>query len=239
MGLPKKATMSETHVKYPRTPRLPWSRDDSDDEMLSSVEHFIGKEVVVSEKLDGENSNFYRDHVHARSIDSKPHPSRTWVKNLWGRIRFDIPEHFRICGENLFAAHSIFYDSLDSYFQVFNIWEGDFCLSWVETVEWCQLLGLTHVPVLWRGTWDENAIKACWTGKSTQGGEPGKISFFGRSLDVGQEGYVVRLASGFSFGDFGKSMGKHVRKGHVTTSSHWLDEAIIQNGLRATSPGRS
>ena len=43
-------------IKYPRTFHLPWSPGaTSDDKMLKSIEHFIGKEVVITEKMDGEN----------------------------------------------------------------------------------------------------------------------------------------------------------------------------------------
>lgn len=41
--------------KYPRTPHLPWSGTISDDDKkLDSVKSFIGREVIVTEKLDGE-----------------------------------------------------------------------------------------------------------------------------------------------------------------------------------------
>jgi hypothetical protein len=205
----------ERHIKYPHTPHLPWTLAVTDDEILQSVEHFVGQEVVVTEKMDGENTTAYRDRIHARSIDSRPHVSRTWVRNLWGKMRFDIPEGWRVCGENLYAKHSIYYNKLDNYFQVFSIWDGDVCLPWDETVEWCRLLGLAHVPVLFRGMWDEKSVKSCWTGESVQGGD--------------QEGYVVRVAGGFRFEDFGGKIGKFVRKGHVQTSDHWLDEAIFPN----------
>jgi hypothetical protein len=34
---------------------------------------------------------------------------------------------------------------------VFSIWNEQNALSWDETVEWAELLGLFTVPVLWRG----------------------------------------------------------------------------------------
>lgn len=41
--------------KYPRTPHLPWSGTIADDDKrLETVRNFIGREVVVTEKLDGE-----------------------------------------------------------------------------------------------------------------------------------------------------------------------------------------
>jgi hypothetical protein len=68
-----------THwVKYPRTMHMPWSESVSDDDRtLRSVDGFIGRRVIVTEKPDGENTTFYRNKIHARSLESKAHPSRT------------------------------------------------------------------------------------------------------------------------------------------------------------------
>jgi uncharacterized FlgJ-related protein len=45
------------------------------------------------------------------------------------------------------------------------------------------------------------------------------------------EGYVVRLADGFSYGEFRKSVAKFVRKDHVTTTKHWTHGPIVVNEL--------
>lgn len=119
-------------VKYPRTYHLPWSCSISnDDRILHDLSCFQNRRVIVTEKMDGENTTMYRDHIHARSVDSRNHPSRNWVKNLWGRLSHDIPSGWRICGENLFATHSISYSNLQSYFLDFlfgmkrmNVWGG-------------------------------------------------------------------------------------------------------------------
>ena len=196
-------------------------RSSDDDKVLDGVEHFVGKEVVVTEKLDGENTTMYRDHVHARSIDSKHHPSRTWVKAEQGRIQFDIPEGWRLCGENVYAKHSIHYTGLTSYFYLFGIYNNDVALSWDDTILYADLLGLQTAPVLYRGVWDEAKVKACWTGKSVFGGE--------------QEGYVVRLASSFNYEDFAQSAGKFVRAHHVQTDEFWMSQPVVPNLLRAQS----
>jgi hypothetical protein len=115
-----------TPVKYPRTFHLPWSQGATDDDkVLSSVKHFEGKEVVISEKKDGENTTIYSDgYCHARSLDSAHHPSRSWVKSLASSLVGSIPEGWRICGENLYARHSISYEALPSYFMVFGIYDA-------------------------------------------------------------------------------------------------------------------
>lgn len=48
------------------------------------------------------------------------------------------------------------------------------------------------------------------------------------------EGYVVRLSSTFHYRDFGKSVAKFVREGHLQTSHNWRREAIVSNVLEDT-----
>ncbi|MEL7307213.1 MAG: RNA ligase family protein, partial [Pseudomonadota bacterium] len=39
-----------------------------------------------------------------------------------------------MCGENLYARHSISYNNLPSYFMAFSVWnELNQCLSWQDT----------------------------------------------------------------------------------------------------------
>ncbi len=203
-------------IKYPRTPHLPFSPGRSDDDIGLGKVEFTG-EVVVTEKLDGENTTLYHDYLHARSLTSASHPSRDWLKRFHAGFRHQIPAGMRICGENLFAVHSVPYQALPAWFVAFAVFEGDFCLPWDECVEWCGLIGLPTVPVLYRGPWDERAVRACWTGQSRYGGE--------------QEGYVVRRVEGFKQADFGRCVAKYVRPGHVQTSDDWLRATPVPNGL--------
>lgn len=207
------------YYKYPRTWHVPWSPGGTrDDRVLESMDHFAGKNVVVTEKMDGENTSIYRNHIHARSTSSGDHPSRSWVKALQGRVSHHLPEGWRVCGENLFARHSITYGNLPSYFLTFSIWdEQNRCLDWGSTVEWCQLLDLEHVPVLYQGVYDEKAIQASW--------EPQKDG-------EESEGYVIRLYDSFAYKDFEKSIAKYVRKNHVQSDSHWMFQEVVPNKLR-------
>lgn len=210
-------------VKYPRTYHLPWSPGATDDDrILPDVGHFEGQEVVVTAKMDGENSTLYSDGLHARSLEYDSHPSRDWLKSLHGRIAHEIPKSWRICGENLYAKHSIHYSHLDSYFQVFSIWDGLRCLDWDATCEYAAILGLATVPVMYRGRWDAKTIKAL--------AGPGAGAYHGDLL----EGYVVRLADSFHYGEFRRSVAKYVRQNHVTTDSHWMKNAVVPNGLASS-----
>ena len=65
-----------SYVKYPRTPHLPWSPGaTADDRVHTDLAGLEGREIVVTEKLDGENTTIYRDHVHARPPFGQPCPA--------------------------------------------------------------------------------------------------------------------------------------------------------------------
>ena len=214
-------------VKYPRTHHLPWSPGrSSDDKVLSAeavTEMFVGRVVVVSSKLDGENCTIYSDGTcHARSIDSRHHESRAWVKALAARLAQDTPEGWRLCGENVYAEHSISYDSLPGYFVLFAVYDGNnVCLSWGQTVEWADAWGIPVVPLIYWGRWDEAQVKAAWNMHTPHFGDEA-------------EGYVVRLQDGFQYEDFSRSVAKFVRAGHVNPGdTHWMYKPVTPNKIKA------
>lgn len=210
------------YAKYPRTYHLPWSESISrDDRVLTDTSAFEGRRVVVTEKMDGENTTLYRDYLHARSVDGRHYPWQDWVRNLQARIGWEIPPGWRLCGENLFCKHAILYRDLPGYLLLFAIYdEENRCLSWDETVTYAEMLGIPTAPVLYDGIWDPERIKACYTGRSRYGDEC--------------EGYVVRLAESFPFARFRHSVAKFVRAGHVPEhGGHWRQGRLITNMLAA------
>lgn len=200
--------------KYPRTPHVPSSPGRSSDDIQWDGTFLLGQEVVITEKMDGENTTIYPNgDSHARSLSSANHPSRDYIRRLAGQLSgVGMPEDMRLCGENLYARHSIGYDNLEDYFLLFSVWRGDVCLSWDETFEWASLLGLHTVPVLYRGLWEGDKDPAPWF-------HPTHTS----------EGWVVRKAGSFTRETFGQSIGKWVRKGHVQTDTHWMHQAVVPN----------
>lgn len=209
-------------IKHPRTHHLPWSESVSDDDkIISSLDQFDNKQIVITGKLDGEQTNCYSNgYVHARSLDSGGHYTRSWVINFWNKVYYNLPEGFRVCAENLAYKHSIEYNNLDTYFYVHSIWnEKNICLSWKETVEYCQLLDLQHVPVLYEGLYNDfnpdGFFKPIINGQE-------------------QEGYVLRIADEFNYSQFKKYVGKYVRKNHLQTVTHWRHGQQLQpNKLKA------
>lgn len=211
-------------VKHPRTHHLPWSPNvSSDDKIIPSLSGFLGQEVVITAKMDGELTSIYKGGFHARSIDTAPHPSRDWLWGLHRRIGHDIPQGWRICGENLYAKHSIRYRHLPAHFLVHSVWDDrNTCLSWRETMEWCELLGLCHVKILGIGAWDTLFMKDVVAPEELDG-DP-------------CEGYVVRVTRRFAYREFKDVVAKWVRKDHVQTHGHWMRQAVEVNGLAVEAP---
>lgn len=207
------------YVKYPRTYHLPWSVGTKDDRFLPNTEGFKGKEVVVTLKMDGENTTMYNDYIHARSIDSGSHPSRDRVKGIWANIAYMLDDNMRICGENLYAVHSVKYENLSSYFMLFSFWIDNECLGWDETLQYGEILGLDTVPVIYEGIYDEVEIKSAFVLHGLK-----------------HEGYVVRLRSGFMYNDFRTSVAKYVsplfRTKINNSHGHWISKKIEVNELR-------
>lgn len=207
----------DQHFKYPRTMHLDFSNPSKDDKILHDYSKLENEDIVVTIKLDGENTNMYRDYIHARSLEPLCGQDRGWVKALHAQIRMDIPEGWRICGENVYAMHSIHYTKLESYFYVFSIWnEKNICLSWGETMEWCFLLGLSYVPVLYQGKFDYNLLKQ-----------------LSQNMDYSSnEGFVVRPSRAFAYREFRHVVCKMVRPDHIQSDHHWRNKPIVMNLLR-------
>ncbi len=228
-----------TRIKYPRTPHLPWSPGaTSDDVRLADDVQFYGREVVVTEKLDGENTTIYPDgSLHARSLTGASHPSQSWVRRYAAQLAPHIPAGWRICGENLYARHTLAYDALPSYFVVFSLWDDqNICRSWGETVEWCERVGASYAPVLYRGVWDRRALQALFPPE-------GRHSAFSASGGYA-EGAVVRIADAFPYAAFGASCAKYVDRLAASTASAppagasaraWRDAPVVPNGLAKSS----
>lgn len=211
--------MSST--KYPRTYHLPWSPGaTSDDKKLSGdwFSNYKGKEIVITEKLDGENTAINRYDVFARSHGA---PTRTpWSINLWGpdgifwEVYSMIGPSEWIFGENLYGEHSIHYDKLPTYWHIFAVRDDDKYVwySWDDVCTICGIINRPHVPVLWRGVIETEEQLKSLVDKFVN--EP---SCYGDT----REGVVVRITDEFPVDEFSKYVCKWVRPNHVQTDEHW------------------
>lgn len=202
--------------KYGRTFHLPISPGaTSDDKRMSSIKGLMQGGLIVTEKMDGENSTIHHGGTHARSPDSRYHPSRDWLKSFAAGVMHQLAADERIVGENLFAQHSLRYDNLPSYFLGFSWILGDMVQSWPDTVERFGELGITSVPVLHCGPYRDGLFETLAT-----------------ELDTGkQEGFVVRTEAAFHEDDMPERLGKYVRSGHVKSDLHWMKMDVVPNKL--------
>ena len=116
-------------MKYPRTYHLPYSPGATkDDKKLQDgwFKNYIGQEIVITAKLDGENIHMNQKGCYARSdgnVTTSP-----WSRNIWDpqeglywKIKQYIGDDETIYGENLYGEHSIHYNKLTDYFHLFAV----------------------------------------------------------------------------------------------------------------------
>lgn len=175
----------------------------------------MSDDIVATEKMDGENSTIHRKGCHARSPDSRYHPSRDWLKAFAAGISPMLSEDERIVGENLYARHSVAYESLPSFFLGFSWIVNDVIQPWDGTLERFKELGIKAVPTLYRGPYRSRLFED-----------------LAASLDQeAQEGFVVRVAGAFSEDEMPSRMGKYVRADHVQSDVHWMKAELVPNRM--------
>jgi len=207
--------MEIQYTKYPRTYHLPYSLTVSDDDKrLASDDQFKDmKEVIVTIKMDGENTTVYPDgYIHARSLDGNGNPWQNIVKGLIQNWFYMIPNGWRVCGENLQAKHSIGYTFRErsDMFQVFGIYDEDNnCLSWDDIKDFCTECNIKTVPEIYRGPYDKEKILEAFRNYQD--------SVYPQEV----EGFVIRNAESFPYDKFKGNTGKYVRANHVQTDEHW------------------
>ena len=208
-------------IKYPRTYHLPYSQSKTDDDKtLPNDDQFKGMEVVVTIKMDGENTTIYPDgYIHARSLDGTRYEWQNWLKQYIWNFCYKLEDDERIIGENLYAKHSIGYkfSNIEDTFQVFCIAAKDDADSWIYSWDsiktCCELFGLKTVREIYRGIYDKDKIMKAFEAVKKELAEQGQ--------DI--EGFVVRDVKSFSLADFSKHVAKYVRANHVQTDKHWRE----------------
>lgn len=220
----------------------------SDDRFMPSgyVKSFATKnELVLTEKLDGQNNCFNKHGVFARSHSAPTqHPWDKPMIERWHLIKNDLND-LEIFGENMYGIHSIAYDKLESYFYVFAVREHDKWLSWDEVKFYAEMLDFPVVPEIpinkslkksYTDEVDENTILDKWLTLNL--GMSWKESVETSGLLGGfdpingnpcSEGFVIRNKDSFKTnnGDLPveqnefDNLFKLVRQAHVKTNEHW------------------
>lgn len=200
--------------KYNRTYHLPWSPGTtSDDRIAKSIDSILGIDIVITEKLDGENTGMTKDGVYARS--HAEFTTSNWskeVRQLHQLIKNDLSEDVFLFGENMEGIHSIEYSNLESYFYIFGVRDNNIWIPWESVEEYSYILDIPTVPVLYKGIINSekelrSIVDDLVSKPSTLGGL--------------REGIVIRNADMFHNDDFSTNIFKWVRKDHVQTDIHW------------------
>lgn len=211
--------------KYGRTYHFPFSPGTTSDGRINH-NYFSDilniKQIVVTEKLDGENTCLNQFGVFARSHAAPTiHPWAAYLKQPWELIKNDLGE-LEIFGENLYAVHSIEYQNIEHHFYVFAVRDGHKWLSWEEVKFYAAMLDFQVVPEITKliapfyQSEFENKILEIITQESAFG-----------SIDVqskqicSMEGVVCRNTASYTVDNFKENVFKYVRKGHVKTDEHW------------------
>ena len=220
----------------------------SDDRFMPNgyIESFCKmEELVLTEKLDGQNNCFSKHGVFARSHTAPS--NHLWDKPLrdrWELIKNDL-KNLEIFGENMYGIHSIAYSELESYFYVFAVREGDTWLSWEEVKFYASLLDFPTVPEynlktklndFVKPNLSENQVLENWLqsnlGQSWEESveTPGLLGGYdpmtGKQCS---EGFVIRNSSSYKTNDGDlkvssnefNNLFKLVRASHVKTDVHW------------------
>lgn len=199
-------------MKYGRTYHFPFSPGaTNDDKIQHDWEKILEYELVMTEKLDGENTCLKTSGVYARSHAAPT--SSPWSRNMldiWNRVRNSLG-NLEIFGENLYGIHSIEYNNLENYFYVFAIREEDKWLSWDEVKLYAEALDLPVVPEIKVKKFEKNEILKTIKEELEKGSRLGGEC----------EGFVFRTVKGFTTEEFPQNVLKYVRENHVQTDEHW------------------
>ena len=195
-------------IKFPRTPHLPFSGSiGSDDLRIKDLSQFYGKDIIITEKMDGENISIYKDGWHARSLGSKHKDYHSYLQNkILPQIQAKLESNLRLVGEYLYKRHTIPYDDLEGFFELFAaVYARDkgFEVQPWTFVQFCSgVLDIPTVPEL------------IYIKKFSQKDEKVLYDLVNSFERNGLEGFVIRNAARFPLEKWSENVAKYVRKGY-------------------------
>lgn len=208
-------------TKYFRSMHFPFSPGTTSDDRITQDYSFLeNEEVVMTEKMDGENNAICKGGIYARSHGA--FAEKPWNNCIWSiheRIKHQLDDDTFIFGENMYAPHSIIYENLDAFYYVFGVRVKDEWLSWDDICIYAETLGLPTVPLIKKGVFTD--IKTEVEQAVKEGSAFGSVDSV-ENKPCTMEGVVVRTAAGFKQEDSDAHLLKWVRKNHVKTGEHWV-----------------
>lgn len=220
----------------------------SDDRFMPRdyVRHFAAlPDLVLTEKLDGQNNCFCAAGLFARSHAAPT--QHAWDKPLlerWRLIKDDLGD-LELFGENLYGIHSIEYSRLESYFYLFAVRQNGRWLSWDEVQFYAAMFDFPTVPEIpitqplatfTQNNLNENKqlenwltanLGMAWTDYVQTSGQLG--GYDPKTGAPCSEGFVVRNRADFATNNGNlpvqanefDNLFKLVRAKHVQTDVHW------------------
>ena len=205
-------TETERPPVYPRTPCWPWSPSTPrGDRTTTTPGDFLGREIVVTEKLDGASTALYQGQALDRSGSTKA----PWLGMARRNHAWKVQEQgLVIYGEDLYAVHSINYNPMKTAetFRMFALMRDDTFAAWDEVTATAAELDIPTVPILWQGTATNlqdlmNILENLHQQQSALGPD--------------MEGLVIRSREKFARRRFRRNVCKSVRANHVQQEQHW------------------
>ena len=207
--------MPPNRLKYPRTPNWPYSPAiGRDDTVHPDPERFVGRPVVVTEKLDGSNVLIHGGKVYGRSVAAEA--ANKWMAMVKKHHAWKVTEpDVYLYGEDIYGVHSIEYGAVREIatFHAFALRDskGDF-RSMAALEQFAAERSIPVVPVLHREIFASvrqiaQFIREEHVKPSVLGGE--------------REGMVIRASDAFPSSEFSNNVCKSVRQDHVQTDQHW------------------
>ena len=200
-------------MRYPRTPYLPWSPGGESGRLVIDPQDLANRKIVVTEKLDGQNTLLLNGKARTRSLHGQSAPWLAMVRkhHAWKTLEFPDVEFY---GEDLYGVHAVEYWPVreEETFRLFAVRENGVWLSWDEVTRWGEKLEVRTVPLDLRSVLSESELREYTTLRTTGPS----------ALGPEREGCVVRLADSFTDAYFARSIAKSVRPRHVQPDSeHW------------------
>jgi len=186
----------------------------------------LGGNVLITEKLDGANVGIIRHkdtfklQKRGSLVDDSEHYQfnffKAWIYRNYDKI-MQIPRNTILYGELMVCKHTIFYDQLPDFFIPFAWFDKKTSTyySRKELEELCEQIGLTPVPVLYKGFADRNSLFDLIPEKSN----------FGSGMS---EGLVVW---NYKNGMRGKVVRPEFQK-FMNNDGHWARRKITVNKLK-------
>ena len=231
-------------VKYPRTPHLFGSKGTDDDKHLSEVEsrEFIADEsLIVEEKIDGTNVGIHftsagqmvlqcRGHLITQGMHPQYDLFKQWTAVKRGVVEARLEDRYILCGEWVYARHSVHYRQLPHYFFEFDIYdkEEEAFLSLEKRLSLIEGAGIETVPVLHQGVIGKKAREELIGPSLFDSVFENPVT---RRTDNLMEGLYLRTeAAGAVAGRAKFVRPEFVEK--VKQSTHWQHQAMVPNLLK-------